>query len=312
MNELYYLFVNPSACSGMGQKTYQEAIAYFEKLRQPYEVIFTKRNQSTRSDFDAILAKEERPLIPIIVIGGDGTLNQCINGIQNPDRFELSLLPAGSGNDFSRDKNLPDTVCEILSSILNRTHTRALDIVTAELSLRDSDVLCRDFLVSCGLGYDAEVCLAVNSSRLKPALNRLHLGKLVYLFFGLKNLISTKLVTMELTVNGTTTIYPRVFFLSSMNQPYEGGGIPMAPQAKDNDGMLSFFIAYNMSHWKALRTIPVLSAGKHLGRPGIALLNGTELTVTSSVPKSVHCDGEWLGYFDSCHVSIKKKIKYVY
>ncbi|MGN0506491.1 MAG: diacylglycerol/lipid kinase family protein [Lachnospiraceae bacterium] len=309
---MYYIFVNPSARSGKGITIWNKTEAYLKEHHIEYEAHYTKKDVSPRPEFEAILAKEERDSIPVIVIGGDGTLNQCINGIPEPDRFELSYLPAGSGNDFGRSKTFPSTLSERLDSILNRRNETTIDIGMVEASAHNGQTACRRFLVSSGLGYDAEICHVVNRSRLKDRLNKIHLGKIIYLMVGLKNIFATKACDMEVTVNGQTTTYPGVFFVASMNQPYEGGGIPMAPNAADNDGILSFLIVYGMSHLKALTMIPFIATAKHAGRRGIALTEGTEITVKMSLPKIVHSDGECFGAYDSYHVTLDKKIRFIY
>lgn len=309
---MYHIFVNPSSRSGRGAAVWTKAEAYLKEHHIPYKLHYTKKDASMRSEFEAILSEEDKKPIPVLVIGGDGTLNQCINSIPTPERFELSYLPAGSGNDFMRNKTLPPSLSQKLDSIIARRNEILIDIGTAALETADGQTVCRSFLVSSGLGYDAEICQVVNTSRLKNHLNKLHLGKIVYLLVGLKNLFTTKVCDMEVTANGRTKTYSDVFFITSLNQPYEGGGIPMAPTATDTDGRLSFLIVYGINRFQALMLIPFLTAGRHMGKRGIALTEGTEITVKMPFPKAIHSDGEYLGDYQKYHVTLNGKIKFIY
>lgn len=309
---MYHIFVNPSSRSGKGNAVWTKTETYFKENHIPYELHYTKKNASMRPEFEAVLSKESKETIPVLVIGGDGTLNQCINGISEPERFLLSYLPAGSGNDFIRNKKLPSSLSDKLDSIIARRNEILIDIGTVVLKAADGQSICRNFLVSSGLGYDAEICHVVNTSRLKERLNKLHLGKIAYLLVGLKNLFTTKVCDMEATADGQTRTYPAVFFITALNQPYEGGGIPMAPAAKDTDGRLSFLIIYGMNRFQALMMIPSLTAGRHIGKRGIELTEGTELTVKMPFPKAVHSDGEYLGDYIEYHITLGKKIRFVY
>lgn len=309
---MYHIFVNPAARSGKGAAIWAKTEAYFKERHIPYKLHYTKKDALMHSEFEAILSTDSREAIPVLVIGGDGTLNQCINSIPTPERFELSYLPAGSGNDFMRNKTLPPALSERLDSMIARRNEILIDIGTAVLETADGQTACRSFLVSSGLGYDAEICHVVNTSRLKNHLNRLHLGKIAYLLVGFKNLFTTKVCDMEVTANGQSKTYHNVFFITSLNQPYEGGGIPMAPTAKDTDGQLSFLIVYGMNRLKALMMIPFLTAGRHMGKRGIALTEGTEIAVKMPLPKAIHSDGEYLGDYKKYHVTLSGKIKLVY
>lgn len=309
---MYHIFVNPSSCSGKGRTVWAKTETYFKEHLIPYELHYTKKNALMRSEFEAILSKENEETIPILVIGGDGTLNQCVNGISEPERFSLSYLPAGSGNDFVRNKKLPSSLSDKLDSIIARRNEILIDIGTVTLKAANGQSICRNFLVSSGLGYDAEICHVVNTSHLKELLNKLHLGKIAYLLVGLKNLFTTEVCDMEITANGQSKTYPAVFFITALNQPYEGGGLPMAPAATDTDGRLSFLIVYDMNRLQALMMVPFLTAGRHIGKRGIHLTEGTELTVTMPFPKAIHSDGEYLGDYIKYHITLGKKIKFIY
>ena len=311
---MYYIFVNPASKSGSGAALWSEAEILFKERNIPYEVHFTKKDESIRSDYEDILAKTEERPVKLIILGGDGTLNQVIQGITHPEETELSLIRNGSGNDFSRNKNLPTNLKDIIDGILNRKHELNIDIgesVYSEGCLPDGTKIpdgSHRYLVSSGLGYDADICYYANHS---PKLKKL-LKHQVYTFFGVKNVFTTGLADMEVDINGQISLYPHVYFLAAMNQPVEGGGVPMAPDASDSDGMLDILIIYGLSRFNALKLVPGLKSKRHIGRKGVALLRGQKIKVTCDLPKMVHYDGETPGMYKIFESSIIGQIKFIY
>ncbi len=311
---MYYIFVNPASKSGSGAALWSEAEVLFKERNIPYEVHFTQKDRSIQSVYEDIYSKTDERPVKLIILGGDGTLNQVIQGITHPEDTELSLIRNGSGNDFSRNKNLPTNLKDIIDGIVNRKHELNIDIgesVYSDGCLPDGTEIpdgSHRYLVSSGLGYDADICYYANHS---PKLKKF-LKHQVYTFFGVKNVFTTGLADMEVDINGQISLYPHVYFLAAMNQPVEGGGVPMAPEASDSDGMLDILIIYGLSRFNALKLVPGLKTKKHIGRKGVALLRGQKVKVTCDLPKMVHYDGETPGMYKVFESSIIGQIKFIY
>lgn len=309
---MYYIFVNPASRSGKGALLWERTKSYLEQKNVSYELHYTKHNTSIRSDFEEIVRKEAERPIKLMVLGGDGTLNLCLNGITDLSLVELYHIPTGSGNDFIRTKQLPKTLEETIDSLLERKHVLHIDVGTVAVSNPGEASKSFRFIVSTGIGYDAQVCDEVNTSKVKQCLNKIKLGKLVYLFIGTKNVFGTKAVDMELNVDGDIRYYPKVFFLAAMNQPYEGGGLAMNPSASDTDEKLSLCIFYGMSKFHALMMIPKIYGHKHVGKRGVALFDAKEVHVKPAVPCMVHYDGECPGVHSEFHAALGQKITFIY
>ena len=97
-----------------------------------------------------------------------------------------------------------------------------------------------------------------------------------------------------------------------MNQPFEGGGIAMTPNASDNDESLDFLIFSGVSKLKALFTIPLLYIKKHAGKPGVTLLTGKSVSVTSSADRVLHYDGDSLEGCEGFEAKLNGKVKVVF
>lgn len=115
---------------------------------------------------------------------------------------------------------LPQDPHEALDCILKRKHIASMDVPVISIKGRKSH-----FAISCGIGFDAAVCHEVSVTPMKKILNRVGLGKLVYLFVALKQLLFLKPVPVTLRMD-EERIYPfhKVYFAAVMNQKYEGGG----------------------------------------------------------------------------------------
>lgn len=308
---MLYFFVNPASRSGKGSGKWEQVEQILNERNISYQVHFLQKDISPRPVMDGIFASEDGP-VSIILIGGDGTVNQCINGIPNFDRLELSIIPTGSGNDFCRNKTIPKTLEEQIENIVTKKNTLLVDRGVITYTLEHCAPIHRYFMVSTGLGYDAAICHMAEQSKLKKALNKVKLGKLVYVLIGIKEIFGAKLTDMDITIDGETKQYKDVFFIATMNQPFEGGGVAMTPNASDSDETLDFLIFSGVSKFKALCTIPLLYVKKHAGKPGVTLLTGKEIAVTSSAARIIHCDGESEEGCIRFEAKLDGKVKFIY
>lgn len=308
---MLYFFVNPASRSGKGAGKWEQVEQVLKEKDISYAVHFLEKDISPRPIMEDIFDKEEGP-VSIVLIGGDGTVNQCINGIPDFNRVELSVIPTGSGNDFCRNKDIPKNLEEQINHIVTKKHTLLVDRGVITYTKEGSATITQSFMVSTGLGYDAAICHMAERSKLKKLLNKIKLGKLVYILIGIKEIFGATLTDMDITIDGETKQYKNVFFIATMNQPFEGGGVAMTPSASDCDEQLDFLIFSGVSKFKALCTIPLLYVKKHAGKPGVTLLTGKEVSVTSSSSRILHCDGESEEGCTEFKARLEGKIKFIY
>ena len=308
---MLYFFVNPASRSGKGAAKWEQVEHILKEKEISYAVHFLEKNTSPRPVMEGIFEKEEGP-ISIVLIGGDGTVNQCINGIPDFDRVNLSIIPTGSGNDFCRNKNIAKSLSEQIDNIVTQKQILLVDRGVITYTKENSAPISQSFMVSTGLGYDAAICHMAERSKLKKVLNKIKLGKLVYVLIGIKEIFGARLTDMDITIDGETKQYKNVFFIATMNQPFEGGGVAMTPNASDCDGQLDFLIFSGVSKFKALCTIPLLYVKKHAGKPGVTLLTGKEVSVASSAARIVHCDGESTEGCTGFEAKLNGKVKFIF
>ena len=308
---MLYFFVNPASRGGRGAEKWYRVQPILTKKQIPHQVHFLSDEPFPRSIMEDIFSKE-KGIVSLIIIGGDGTINQCVNTIPDFDRAELSVLPTGSGNDFCRNKDIPKDLEEQIDSIVNKKNIRMVDRGELTYKLTNGETHIRRFVVSTGFGYDAAICHLAERSKLKKVLNKIKLGKLVYLLIGVKEIFAAKLTDMDITIDGESKQYKNVFFIATMNQPFEGGGIAMTPNASDTDETLDFLVFSGVSKLKALFTIPLLYIKKHAGKPGVTMLTGKRISVTSSSERVLHYDGDSLEGCQGFEAKLDGKVKMIF
>ena len=233
---MYTFITNPNARSGLGIQLWKELEDILKERGVDYEVYFTKY-QKHATDITASITADDEPHT-IVVLGGDGTINEVVNGIRNLSKVTLGYIPIGSSNDFSRGMHLPTDSKEALEMILQSKNTRELNV--GRLSYEEKS---QRFIVSTGIGFDAGVCHQVMVSPLKRFLNKLKLGKLSYVGVALQMLFSMRLDKMTVTMDDQSPLtFEKVYFATAMNLPYEGGGFKFCPNADCSDDKLDVIV----------------------------------------------------------------------
>ena len=301
---MYYFIINPNSRSGNGIKIWHSVKKELDSLQVPYTAYFTKCHLHATHITEEI-CESTLGVKNIVVLGGDGTINEVINGIKDYDDVILGYIPTGSSNDLARSLGLTKAPIEGLKNILTPNRFQYVD--TGYVNAGSNDIQ-RKFSVSCGLGYDAETCLETNRSKLKKMFNKYGLGKLTYIIIALKVLMTTSFVDAVVTIdNKTTKSFKQVLLVTSMIHKYEGGGLMIAPAANPYDGKLSVCIVHGLSRLNILALLPTLLFGKHTGFKGIETFDCKTLEVTVNKPAALHVDGEVPGTIDHMNLSCTTK-----
>lgn len=291
---MYYVVVNPNSRSGKGQKYWNMIKPVLDERQVSYQVIFSNYTGHIKEIVAKLLqtenATKENP-IDIILLGGDGTLNEAVQGIDDFDKIRIGYIPTGSSNDLARDLSYEKDPIALLSSILEGCVKRKMDIGLVKSN--GPTPYSRRFVVSCGIGFDAAVCEQVQRTGSKALLNRIGLGKLTYLAIALKNLYHTKTNACSMRFDEQAPVsLPSFFFIASMIHRYEGGGFMFCPDADYQDGILDFCVVGNLKKLSILRILPTAYKGKHLRFQNIDAYRGMTLHLTCEKPLWVHTDGE--------------------
>ena len=290
---MYHFIVNPVSRSGKGLKLWQQQIEPELKTQNiEYSVEFSKERGDVTNIVAKIssAAKNESNCI-IVILGGDGTVNDAVQGIKDFENTTLAYIPTGSSNDFARDLKLPKSVKKNLRRILSAKAPVLMDVGQVE-----TERGTRRFAVSSGLGFDGAVCQKSVHSILKKRLNKIGLGKLTYLGIALNKIINAPKVDAEITfADGKKVNAKNLLFFAAMVHKYEGGGFKFCPKADAYDGELDFICAANKTVPGILLALPTAFFGFHSIFKGIDIYRFKTAEIKTSIPLWLHTDGE-VGY----------------
>ena len=292
---MIYFIVNETAKTGKGLNIWAKVKSILEEKHISYHAVKTKyKNHATELARQiSNRVKETGKEITLIVLGGDGTLNEVVNGIEDFGKVRIGLIPTGSGNDFARGVGQKTSVEKSIDRVLNSQEEELLDIGKVTYEGGDKP---RYFAISSGIGMDAEVCKKAFTSKLKKILNKFHLGKLTYLLITLQTLFSMKTEEIEVSFDEEEpNTYKRLVFTAAMNLRAEGGGVPMAPDADPADGKLSMCMAHSLSRLTSVFVLPFLVMAKHGIFPCVKLVDFEACQLKLEEPMTLHADGEYLG-----------------
>ena len=283
---MYSFIVNPNARSGLGQKVWAELEIILKKRNVPYKVYFTKYQRHATNIVSEITSDGEEHTI--VALGGDGTVNEVVNGIRDFDKTILGYIPIGSSNDFARGLELPTDPVAALENILACPHLHPMNV--GKLTFKNK---MKRFAVSCGIGFDADICHEAVVSHVKYFLNKLKLGKLTYVCIALHRLFVTKPCTVTITLDHEKTIsFPNTYFVAMMNNKYEGGGVKFCPKAKNDDDKLDIMVAADVSKLKVLCLIPLALFGWHTPFKGVHIFACEHIDIHAENAMPLHTDGE--------------------
>jgi diacylglycerol kinase (ATP) len=267
----YKLIMNPAAGRG---KAGAFALRAFERFRSQ-GVTFSA--EQTRNPGDA--GRIARAALPdhdvIIAVGGDGTVNEVIQGMIFSDR-PLGIIPSGSGNDLIKALGIPNNI-EQAVEIIMQGKTKRID---AGIMNR------RYFLNAVGIGFDAAV------NRASYAVGRSRRGLLLYLCALARTLGRYDPVPMTVTLNNRTES-GALFLLTAGNGTTVGGGFRLTPTAKLDDGLLDVTRIRPIGLLPLLWHLPKVFLGTIDRVPQYVTTERTaRIIVESSEPVPVHLDGE--------------------
>lgn len=305
---MYHIIINPASRSGRGMQIWNSLIPILEKNQIRYHAYFTKYCGHATFITDRIFTMNPSVQgLQLIVLGGDGTLNEVIQGIHDYKHTTIGYIPTGSSNDFARDLGIASTPTAALMNILHKHAVKALNIglltyldgndISSNQSVRNSSSERRLFNVSSGIGFDAAVCKKAMDSTMKDILNHMGLGKLTYLGIAITKLLTLKPIACDIYLDDKESIhYDRLLFATAMIHKYEGGGFMFCPQADATDHLLDLCVAHHVSIGRALHILPSAFQGKHINFPEVAIHRAHTIRLCADTPLFVHTDGEVTTY----------------
>lgn len=297
--EKIQIIVNCGAGTGQGHEVWKRTRRWLARHKIPYQAYRTKYEKHAARLAWELSHQDGDDLVFLLVVGGDGTINEVLNGVADFERVHLGVISTGSGNDFARNLGIPKEPEAALAQIFGNIRriedgepARRMDLGKVEW---EGCTRPRLFGISAGLGLDALVCKKALHSRLKQLLNRFHLGKLTYLLLTVESLFAMETSDVRFATEREVGMLPKMIFAAAMNLPAEGGGVPMAPEANPADGRLSLASASGIAKWHTFFLLPLLVAAKQDGIRGFDIRDAERIILDSEKPMTLHADGEYCG-----------------
>ena len=266
------IILNPKSGGGKVKKVFEKLKPILEEKKVEYVVYETEKEKQA-----IYLANEltKEGACDIVVIGGDGTLNEVVNGFSNFENCRLGLIPAGTGNDFATGANIPKDPVAALDLILNG-EAKYTDYMQMDAGVRGINII--------GTGIDVEILQRCKRSKILK-------GKLQYLISLIISLFKFKNYKVTAKFNGKEKEYQALIACVG-NGCMFGGGIRMCPKAQIDDNKLDFVVADGVKRRKIPGAFIKLMKGRILEQDFTRFENVERVEVYPEKKFIMNVDGE--------------------
>jgi len=296
MTNTYKIILNPTSGNGNGLRLLPQIEQLLTKYKLSYDLVRTEKighgieltRQAVKDGYKAIIAA-----------GGDGTVNEVINGLMQCKLDGLAIPPlgvlsVGRGNDFAGSMGIPADLEAGVQALVD-DHRRTIDIGRVMGGIYPEG---RYFGNCVGVGFDAITTIEVHKL---PRWG----GFFGFLVAVLKTVFLYNKAPMATTVYDEKTLTQRSLLISIMNGRRLGGSFQMAPNSQPDDGLFDLCIAEQMSSLKVIMMIPHFTRGDQATQPSIKTGQAAHITITAlDGPLPAQTDGEII-CVDGTHLEVE-------
>ncbi len=285
----WLVVLNPHAGSGRGKKDQSE---------------IQKRLQKAGFDFDLVISEYPRHIIALtvqaidkgyrnlIVAGGDGSLNEVVNGIFQqsacpPEVITVGMIPVGTGNDWIKTFGIPNNYKKAVKTLI-KAETIRQDIGCISYSVDGQMQHCY-FANMAGFGFDALVAEKTNTLK-----NKGRSGIILYLQALTSSFWQFKTPQITVLADGQE-IHELIFSVSLGIGKFNGGGMMQAPHAVPTKGFFQVTIIKKIGIWGILRNLTRLYSGEFIKDYRVSTFQAKNVSIYASHNIAGEADGESLG-----------------
>ena len=237
--------------------------------------------------------------LDIIAVGGDGTINEAVNGFfengvaVSPDAV-FGFVASGLGGDFARNFGIAPGIAAGIAR-LRKDHIRRVDVGrVACLSLTGAP-LTRYFINVASFGLSGRIAQRVNRAR----LSKLFGGGFVFALHSLLALLGWRSPRLRLIAEGVYDEIDGITMVAIANGGWFGGGMHVAPDADPADGFFDIVMVAGAPRWRLLKGLKSIRAGGHMTDPAVRVVRAQRLTAAPTLdtegPVAIETDGESAG-----------------
>ncbi|MBQ8109289.1 MAG: diacylglycerol kinase family lipid kinase [Clostridia bacterium] len=271
---MYHFIYNPIAGKGRSARCRAELDGLLVASGVEYRFYETRRARHAIEIAKELTCGAGDADLDIVAMGGDGTLNEVLNGIDDPAKVRLGIMPCGSGNDFAAAAHIPDAPLAALKLLLEG-EARHTDYMECG-GVRGINVI--------GTGIDVEILRRYGRMKLLK-------GSPAYLASLLMTLISYRPRSFSECLDGARRPHSALIACAG-NGRRIGGGIPVCPEAEIDDGLMDIVIVDGISRARIPAALIKLLKSRILELPTTAFRRDRRLTIISDAPLSIQIDGE--------------------
>ena len=276
--------VNPASAGGSTGKRWPELAHRAAALGLAGDALISEEpGQLTALAQEAVAGGAER----LVVVGGDGSVNEVVNGVAGEEGVEIAVLARGTGWDFVRTYGIPRDLEQAVDVALSG------EIRTIDLGL----VTFRTWAGAEGRSHFANVASAGISGAIAQRANETSKalgGKISYYWSTLAVFVRWQTGEMRVTVDDEARTGKIIDTLVA-NGRFLAGGMMMLPEAEPDDGLFDVLVIGDVTKRDLLVTLPKSYRGKHLPHPRLEVLRGRVVTVDADEPLPIELDGEQPG-----------------
>lgn len=284
------IIYNPTSGREIFKKNLPDVLAKLEVAG--YE---TSCHATTRAGDATVAARAavERRFDLVVAAGGDGTINEVVNGLAEQDyRPKLGIIPVGTTNDFARALHISRDILKATDIIVNG-ETIPVDIG------RIND---KYFINIAGGGRLTELTYEV-PSKLKTMI-----GQLAYYLKGIEMLPSIRASELKIEYDGKLFEGEAMMFLVGLTNSV-GGFEKLAPDSSINDGLFSLLILKKVNLAEFIRVATLALRGEHVNDPNVIYTQANRIKVTSNEKVQLNLDGEYGGLLPAEFVNLYRHLE---
>lgn len=296
----WFVVVNPTSGSGKGLTDFPLISKLLRDNNIHHEAVFTEhKHHATALTVQAIDSGYRN----IIVVGGDGTLHEVVNGLfiqqrVDPSEVTIAVISAGTGNDWIRMFGIPTRYSEAIRAI-KEGHTFLQDV--AEVDYEESKYRqTRHMANVAGLGFDAAVIKRTLTSNAKDKF-----GKGGYLWCLVRAFFSHKATGAKIWIDDRLVFNDLLFSIAIGVGKFNGGGIQQLPSAVADDGLLDVTIIRPVHWWHVVFRLRRLFNGTIYSIGHVTHAQGKKIRIESSPETPLEVDGELYG-----HTPVELRVKH--
>jgi YegS/Rv2252/BmrU family lipid kinase len=303
---LWQVILNPHAGGGKGAHDQQKIEQLLQQNQLKYRLSVSKYpGHAIQLAKDLVSGGTSN----IIVAGGDGTLNEIVNGIFLAEKTKnqeitLGMLPVGTGNDWIKTFGIPDHYQKAIDIILeNKTVLQDVGEIACKMH---GKITNRYFVNIAGFGFDALVARNANVLKSKGIT-----GIRVYIQSLLSGYLKYQTKPVQITIDGNH-LEVNLFSASIGLGKFNGGGMMQVPDANPLKGLFHITLIRKIGIWGILTNFKGLYSGKFISDKRVSTHAGKEIILDADFPLPGESDGETLGNGSFTIRLIAHKLRVIY